>query len=337
VSRTTADIHARWSGLSNSSVTDAGTEIATSELGVPTGFGTVKLGLSAEGRAQVLLPVAPGTRRPRLTDLPALEVGASQWADTTGSRAYLIVTCTDPVLDRAFADLVLAILSRIEDGEAPATALTEAVRELRALFDRPVDEAVSLEQVQGLAAELLVLQRLASKNPRAAELWFGPDRDRHDFRGGAHAIEVKSTRRRSGAVTISSIDQLDIPAQGSLELWRVVLERTANGQTTIASLVSAIEAVTGPSNVLRERLKAMGCPDPFAMSWNRWTFNVEAIDGYRVEEDFPRIVAGSFGEKGTPPGISSLKYEIDLGQAAGFALTEVEMQMTEDKVLSCLN
>ncbi|WP_162246613.1 MULTISPECIES: PD-(D/E)XK motif protein [unclassified Brevundimonas] len=336
MSRTTSDIHTRWATLRTGSTQEDPASVAASDLGVTTGYGNAMLSISPEGWTQLLLPVAPGTKRPVFADLPVIEVGANQLSDASGSRPYLIVSCREASLDRAFADLVLAVLSRIEDGESPSTALTEAVRDLRALFVQAEDESIGIEQVQGLVAELLVLLRLANRHARAPEVWFGPDKDRHDFRGGVHAIEVKSSRRRSGTVTISSIDQLDIPMGGSLELWRVVLDRTSNGAVTVARLVEDIEARTGSSKVLRERLKGMGCPDPSAGAWNNQSFNCEAIDAFAVEPGFPRIVAETFGPAGKPAGIGALKYEIDLAQAGPFALTEADMKLTEDRVLACL-
>lgn len=336
MSRTTSDIHARWTALRSNSEVEPAAAVAASDLGVSTGHGSIMLSVSSDGWVQLLLPVAPGTRRPIFADLPALEVGASQLTDATGTRPFLIVSCIDPALDRAFADLVLAVLSRIEDGDPPSAALVEAVSDLRALFGDVGDDGVSGEQVQGLAAELLVLLRLADRDPRAAEVWFGPDKDRHDFRGGVHAIEVKSSRRRSGTVTISSIDQLDIPSGGTLELWRVVLERTSNGPVTIARLVEDIEARTGHSKVLRDRLKGMGCPDPSATSWNSLSFNCEAVEAFAVEPGFPRIVASTFGAAGKPAGIGTLKYEIDLAQASAFSRTEAEMEVSEQRILAWL-
>lgn len=336
VSRTTSDIHARWTTLRSSALLDTVAGVAASGLGVSTGYGSVMLSVSDNGWVQLLLPVAPGTRRPVFADLPAIEVGASQLSDAAGTRPFLVVSCIDPALDRAFADLVLAVLSRIEDGDPPSSALVDAVNDLRALFGESDDDGVSGEQIQGLAAELLILLRLAERDARAPEVWFGPEKDRHDFRGGVHAIEVKSSRRRAGTVTISSIDQLDIPAGGTLELWRVVLDRTSNGPITIARLVEDIEARTGHSKVLRDRLKGMGCPDPSATSWNGLSFNCETVDAFAVEPGFPRIVAATFGAAGKPVGIGALKYEIDLAQAAAFARTEADMVRSEERILACL-
>lgn len=337
VSMTTSEIHLRWANLRREPGSGSDIEVSASDLGVDTGYGAALLSLSPEGKAQLLLPVAAGTRRPVLRELPALEVGATRLTDTVGSRPYLVITCLDPRLDRPFADLVLAIISRISDGESSTSALTAAVDELRLLFGAAVTAKIGIERIQGLAGELIVLLRLVKLSPRAIELWSGPDEHRHDFRGGPHAIEVKTTRRQSGQVTISSIDQLEVPAGGSLELRRIVLEQTSNGSITIGGLVSKIEDFTGRSTLLRDRLTLLGCPDPDAENWNAVTFNAESMDGYRVDAGFPRIVAGSFGSPGLPPGVVGLGYSIDLGQAHEFALTTEEMKASEERIAACLN
>lgn len=336
VSRTAGDIRLRWANLRNGPEYDSAEAVAASNLGVDTGYGAAMLSVSAHGDAQLLLPVAAGTRRPPIRDLPVLEIGAGQLSDGQTSRPYLVVSCLRRDLDRPFADLVLAVLSRIEDGQSSSAALIAAIEELRTLFSAPPAETVEVETIQGLTAELLVLLHLVKRNPRAVELWSGPDEHRHDFRGGAHAIEVKSTRRRSGPVTISSIDQLDIPSEGTLELWRIVLDRTTNGPLTIGGLVQEIETVTGPSPILREGLRALRCDDPTADNWNRISFNLGAIEAYRVADGFPRIVAGSFGPPGAPAGITRLSYAVDLTQAKAFELSPDEMDASANRITACL-
>ena len=336
VSRTASDIQLRWTKLRNEPATTSPAAVAASNLGVDTGFGVALLSVSEAGEPRLLLPVAPGTHRPPLKDLPVLEIGAGHLSDSKGARPYLIVSCLSIDLNRPFADLVLSVLSRIEEGEAPSSALIAAIEDLRTLFAGTPVEKIEAERIQGLAAELLVLLRLVKKNIRAVELWSGPAEHRHDFRGGSHAIEVKSTRRQSGAVTISSIDQLDIPRDGTLDLWRLVLDRTQNGPVTIMGLVSEIEALTGPSSLLRDGLKTLGCPDPRADNWNAASFNVETMEAFSVADGFPRIVKGTFGSGGPPPGLARLTYGIDLAQAAAFALTPEEMSASEDRITACL-
>lgn len=337
MSRTSADILIRWETLRSGMAENTSAHIAASELHVSTGYGTAKLSIQAGGLPQLLLPVPAGTRRPTFDDLVALEIGAGVFSDATGTGAYLIVTCLEPALERAFADLVLAVLSRIDAGEPALDSLRGAVAELRALFDGGSAAEVSEERIRGLAAELIVLRDLTLRNPRAPETWFGPYRDRHDFRGGSHAIEVKSSLRVTSPVTISSLDQLDTPRDGTLELWRLVLERTVDGPVSIERLIADIECAAAPSPVFRQRLTEMGCPDPAASGWNAVSFNHLGVEGYAVGDGFPRIVPGCFGPGGVPAGVRAIRYDLDLGQAQAWRLTPGDMQSSSDRILACLN
>jgi hypothetical protein len=330
-----ADIHARWNQLRAGAQADAHT-FPVSVLPIDTGFGPASLGIDAEGRAQLLLPVASGVLRPRIEGLTVIQIGATTLRDGGASRSYLIVTCLNRNLDRAFADLAEAVLTRIAAGEPAAVALVAAITELRSLFAAPDKGAVDDNLLRGLVAELIVLQRLSARHPAAPDLWFGPIPERHDFRGGEHAIEVKSTARPSGTMTISSAHQLDAPTGGTLQLWRVALERTQGGRATVGGLVTAIEALCGPSERLRQGLANLGCIDPGSEPWNRLSFNCEGIDGWQVTTGFPRIVPSMFGPGGLPSGILKLTYELDLSAASDFSASEAEMEAMEQLLVSHL-
>jgi hypothetical protein len=232
-------------------------------------------------------------------------------------------------LDRAFADLVEAVLTRVAAGEPAKDALVTAIRDLGSLFARQESSRVDDRIIRGLVAELVVLRRLAVRHPGAARLWFGPIPERHDFRGGADAIEVKSASRSTGRVTISSADQLDPPSGGTLQLWRVALERTQGGGFDVVSLVREIEALTGPSPHLRTGLAALGCQDPDGADWNRISFNCESIDAWAVLAGFPRIVPSAFVDGVLPAGITSLSYELDPAVASAFRVDEAGMEAME--------
>jgi hypothetical protein len=292
--------------------------------------------LNEQGHAQLLLPVAGGTRRPSLDTPPALEVGAASLTGEGQRRAYLVVTCVDPLLDRAFADLVEAVLSRIVGGEPAKDALVTAINDLGALFARRDAAALDDRIIRGLVAELIVLLRLAERHRGAPALWFGPVPERHDFRGGSHAIEVKSASRKAGRLTISSADQLEAPAGGTLQLWRVALERTQGGAATVSSLVADIEQRSGRSAGLRNGLIALGCHDPHDDDWNRLSFNCEAVDAWKVEPGFPRIVPSAFAGGVVPAGIHALSYELDPAVADSFKVDEADMQTQEARLTASL-
>lgn len=329
------ELETRWTSLrqGGGAMPDG---VPVSTLGITTGHGPAALALDGEGHAQLLLPVAAGTRRPSLDTPPALEVMATSLTGEGQRRAYLVLTCVDRRLDRPFADLVEAVLTRIVSGEPVTDSLVRAIRELGALFAGRPPAAVDDRIIRGLVAELVVLRRLAERHPGAPALWFGPVPERHDFRGGAHAIEVKSATRRTGRVTISSADQLEAPAGGTLQLWRVALERTEGGAATVSALVNAIEQAAGRSDALRTGLAALGCADPHSGDWNRLSFNCEAIDAWTVEPGFPRIVPSAFATGVVPAGIHALSYELDPDVARGFRVDEAGMAAQEARLVACL-
>lgn len=330
-----AEIHSRWTMLRGREA--AGPDaLAVSALSISTGYGPAALGMDPQGRAQLLLPVATGVLRPVIDGLAAIEVGAATLREGSTNRAYLIVTCIEPRLDRAFADLVEAVLTRVAAGEPARDALVTSITQLRSLFSSPENGRIDDRIIRGLVAELVVLRRLAARHARAAELWLGPIPERHDFRGGAHAIEVKSSGRATGRVTISSADQLEAPSGGTLQLWRVALERTQGGSASVAQLVGAIEELTGRSTALRTGLSALGCDDPDDEAWNRLTFNCEAIDAWNVAPGFPRIVPSTFGTGSVPAGIVGLTYELDPAVASAFRVDEEAMAAMEQQLVAHL-
>lgn len=330
-----AEIQARWRSLRGRDAPGPAA-FEVSSLTIDTGHGPTALALSPLGQAQLLLPVASGGRRPAVDAPPALEITSAAMTGDGTRRTYVVVTCLDPALDRGFADLVEAVLTRIDAGEPVKDALAASIHDLGALFARVAPDRVEDRTVRGLVAELIVLRRLAGRDARAAALWFGPIPERHDFRGGVHAIEVKSASRRTGHVIISSVDQLEPPVGGTLQLWRVALERTEGGAATVATLVQEVEALTGYSRPLRDGLLALGCTDPDAPEWNRLSFNCEAIDAWAVEAGFPRIVPSLFPGGVLPVGIHGLTYELDPETAAAFRVDEAGMVEAEARLVAAL-
>jgi hypothetical protein len=306
------------------------------ELDVDTGFGTARLGVDPIGLPQLLLPVAPGARLARSDEPPLLRALVNRLADRDGARPYLVVTCLDRNLDRGFADLVESVLGRIETGEGSLAAYASAVQDFRALFTHTPTEQVDERRIRGLVAELLYLERLVAIDTRAVALWFGPDKDRHDFRGGQSAVEVKSTPRLAGRVTVSGLEQLSAPSAGKLMLRRYVLESSPAGPESVGSIYRRLAAAGASRDDLLARLAAMECRDPVSAAWNHVTFNAEVSETYRVTDDFPRLTSVSFAA-GVPAGVSEVTYRIDLAQAAHLTVGAAELDEFEQAMLKSLD
>lgn len=308
------------------------------DLGVDTGFGTARLGIDATRLPQLLLPVPHGARLAAAggDEPPLLRTLVSRLADHDGTRSYLIVTCLDRELERGFADLVESVLGRIEGGEGSLAAYASAVQDFRALFTHSKWERVDERRIRGLVAELLYLERLVALDRRAVALWFGPDSDRHDFRGGRNAVEVKSTRRLAGRVTISGLEQLAAPSAGTLLLRRYVLEPSPGGGFSVGSLHRRLMAAGAPQAELLTRLASMGCPDPEAAAWNHVAFNEESCATFRVAEDFPRLTPTCLAG-GVPAGVSEVTYQIDLTQAVHLAIDDADLSAFERALIESLD
>lgn len=306
------------------------------DLGVDTGFGTARLGIDATALPQLLLPVPLGARIARGDEPPLLRALVNRLMDRDGARSYLVVTCLDRALERGFADLVESVLGRIEAGEASLAAYVSAVRDFRALFTEGLRGQMDERRIRGLVAELLYLKRLVAVDRRAVQLWFGPNQDRHDFRGGLNAIEVKSTRRVGSLVTISGLEQLAAPRGGALLLRRYVLEPSPGGAASVGALYRWLVDAGVSRGALLERFKGMECIDPEAAEWNHTAFNEEGCDTFRVVEDFPRLVPSSLTSN-FPAGVSEITYRIDLGQALHLSVVDADLDEFEAAMIASLD
>jgi hypothetical protein len=310
--------------------------LEVADLGVDTGFGTARLSIDDGALPQLLLPVPQGARLSRGDGPPLLRALVTRLAENQVTRSYLVVTCLDRGLERGFADLAESVLGRIEAGEGSFAAYASAVDDFRALFSQTPRGSVDEWRIRGLVAELLQLERLVALDCRAVRLWFGPAKDRHDFRGGVNAIEVKSTRRHTGKVTINGLEQLAAPAGGALLLRRYILEPSPGGAVSVATSFRRLLAAGASSGELLAHLKDMECPDPEAEAWNYVTFNVEGFDTFRVVGGFPRLTPASFAE-GVPAGVSEVTYGIDLGLAAHLAVVDAEAHEFEQALVKSLD
>lgn len=171
------------------------------------------------------------------------------------------------------------------------------------------------EKQLGLLGELMAIRYTFKSIPDAIKSWSGPSGHQHDFTGILNSLEVKTSARRTGPLTheISSIEQLQAPASGSLLLLSVRVSSDPIGEISLEDLISDIKSrfkITGTSDI--DQLFDLGIAansyDPSSsLVKERFTLVDQIV--YRVEEDFPRIgpniLAGD-------DSIFDVKYSIDL-------------------------
>lgn len=317
---------AQWTRLRSTGAGDGAIEVPSLSSGVETGFGPVRLAIGPEGQPRLMVPCGATASIRGGVSSEKLSVTMSRYDVAGRSTRFIDVMCADRSLDAVFAELASEVVHRIAGGDGAVEAVEGTIADFRDLLQDAGERDVSDHEIVGLIGELVVLRDLSGHSPTAIAAWTGPFDQRHDFRHGAHAIEVKTSSRADATVIhVSSIEQLSEPAGGSLLLVHLNIERAANGDLSVAALCSEIVRLGVARSGLAEALTAMGCPDPASAAWNRIRFSLERIGGYRVARGFPRVTAAQFPNHILPEGILCVSYEVDLRAAERFRVPDGEL------------
>lgn len=311
----------QWNRLRGVGEGDGALEVPSLSSGIETGFGPIRFALGPRGEPRLMVPCGAGTSVHGPKGNGNLSVTLSRYNVSGSMVLFVDVMCINRALDSVFAELADEVVHRVADGHAPADAVEGTIADFRDLLKNPASPEIPEERIVGVIGELLVLQRLVRVSPRAVESWTGPYEQRHDFRRGNRAIEVKTSSRADATlVTISGGEQLAAPEAGSLLLVHVKIERAEGGALCVARLVSEITDCGAQSSVLKTALASIGCKDATAPEWNRVSYALESMSGYCVEPGFPCITPSRFTDGRLPDGIRSLTYSIDLRSARDFLL-----------------
>lgn len=303
----------KWKSIRLSGRGDGRLEVPSMSTGIETGYGPALYAVGPRGEPRLLVPVAQATGGLDISSSPNMVAGPTILTQYGKSTTFFDVMVTSRHLDSVFADLVAEILRRLSDGDAPAKAISSTISEFRQLLLDGSGRKAPENAVLGLAGELLVLSKLTDLSSASVSSWVGPYEQRHDFRSGSRAIEVKtSSRSDSTAVTIHGADQLEPPGEGVMHLAHVRLERAQGGNITVGGLAERILASGGDSGALSAALMELGCDDPHSEAWNDQAFHLEALDLYVVNDEFPRLTGEQVIGGHLPHGIDNLSYKVDL-------------------------
>lgn len=325
-----------WRLLRQGGHASRGDELPSLLSGVDADAGPVRFALGRHGEGRLLVPIGQSERVPTIAETPTLRIVDEHYSFGRSAWRFLDLTCLVPELDRVFGEVADEIVSRIASGHGAIRACTSTLGEFRMLLV-PKCTSVPAERLVGLIGELLLLEELLDIEPSATELWRGPLGERHDFRGGALAAEVKTTSRAANQVLhVTSIDQLLEPADGELRIVRYTLEETAGGSLSLGSLFTRIVGKSGNSLRIRDLLARMECPDPLAKEWNGVRFQLEDSQSYRIDAAFPRVVPVSLSAGALPFGVSKVRYDVDLAAAEHARLSPAEHREFLERMIACL-
>lgn len=328
---TPGELEQAWQSLRGAAV-ELG-EFRVLETDVASKAGPALVALDAGGNRHLLVPVRTRPVEDRASR--GVQLVRRELLDGTRTRVFLDVICREPETGDFFAVLVSEMVVGIAASPAdPGRACRHVLDRWREFLDRDRPPRMGPERLAGLLAELWYLRHLARLDPvRALDCWVAPRGDRHDFRSGPHALEVKATRAREGRVVeVHGVGQLEPPAGGSLHLAVVELDQVDAGGMSVPVLISSIRELGVERRRLLEGLQASGYDPRDEESYRSIAFVVRQTRIYAVDGAFPRIIPASFAGGQLPPGVLRLRYQVDLTGEPPVPLP----QSGEEAVLSAL-
>ena len=294
-------------------------EIPTIPTDVSTSAGPVRLALGSNDEPRVLLPLADGPPPTSIRAGNALSLSVSSFSRKGRVLRFLDLVCLSPDLETVFGEVVDEILARIAGGDSCVDAARSTIEDFRSLLVGSRMAEPDRARVAGLIGELVVLNRLLDRSPSAWRAWRGPAGDRHDFRVSDTSLEVKaSVRPGASTVTISGLEQLEVPTGGTLHLLRIVLEPVSGGMLSVSSLGRNAMSKANDPEQLGDLLAAVGCSDVDAEEWNRHRFRSESEHLYEIRPGFPRLTISMLTDGAVPPGVHKISYQVDLSVAGSF-------------------
>ncbi|MFK7891603.1 MAG: PD-(D/E)XK motif protein [Granulosicoccus sp.] len=303
--------------------------------GVATSSGSVRYAIGAADEARLLMPIAPGVVPPRINCSEAVSIDVVSLRSNAKQGTFLDLTCLDRALENVFADVCDVVVNRVRDGHEVVDACVSTFAEFAELF-RLSGSADDPRSVRGLLGELLYLESLLTTDPRALLLWRGHHGEPVDFRGGSHAVEIKTTTRAGDSVvTISSLEQLVPPKNGTLSLRVYELAESAGSELSVYRLVKRLSERVHDPAAFFEALASVGCHDPGIGLWRESHFLIGQVRQWRVKGDFPRITRDSLAQP--MAGLVSASYQIRPGDVPQYLLDEAGEEQIRTELLQCLN
>lgn len=318
------DLEQIWSSLD---VAEAGAGVLAGRPALQTSGDDTLLAVDAGGCRHLLIAAGPDDTEPNQTPTKGLEAGIDDLRiGDRPERRYFDVACKEPSLNANFTTVAAEILEELAaKGDSTRTVIERVLARWRWFWGVP-SGGLSQDGEVGLFAELWFLEHwLLPLGRDVVEAWAGPLGDRHDFRWEAASIEVKATAvsaDRAAVHRITSLDQLADPVCGVLHLFSMRVTLDVMGQHSLNGSIDRLRgALAGRPEVLllfEERLAAAGYSPAHREQYDS-RLRVRAEELYRVDEDFPRLTPGTFGDS-LPPGVGEISYTLDLAACAAWRI-----------------
>lgn len=190
----------------------------------------------------------------------------------------------------------------------------------QSMLTKYTDGILSFSEIKGLIGELIFLKNYMIPKygeDIAVNSWIGPEKADQDFVCEDTWYEIKSTVSGTESVRISSIEQLDMDAEG--ELIIVYLDKTSHTddfKITINSITKEIYDSLISYN-LKQRLNDILLNHGYynRKEYDDYLFKLVKVDRYKVDKNFACIRRSML-----PLSVVNLKYDISISYISKYLL-----------------
>ena len=268
--------------------------------------------IGLDGRNRYSLFVITKTQPKNISSTKLMSVFVGERKDGNYGITFSLLEKRNLDLFTHFCEDMVTYTKYIVKAEAAADSICSRYIQWQKAFMKTEGKLLSYEQIKGLIGELcfLKMKMMPQYGPeKAVESWSGIESTDQDFACDGTWYEVKSTVSGSAAVKISSVEQLDVLADGHLVV--VTLDKTSEADTSKLTLNSMVKLVMEsiPSKVcqdnLRNRLLAYGYY--FDKAYDKFGFKYNGMTTYKVDSEFPCL-----RKKSIPASVQNVKYELSL-------------------------
>lgn len=211
-------------------------------------------------------------------------------------------------------------LISVSENAKKGYVLSDVVRRWKSwqlMLSSTKQELLSSNEIQGLIGELFFMKKeLIPKIGaiRAIDAWEGPMGGDKDFIHAGGWVEVKTCPISSDKVRISSLEQLDSDAPGTLAVIRMDKSNKENPKAiNLNEMIGMLRKQILDTNTLgifHSKLQSFGYE--YNAYYDEMSYMISGLTLYKVDDDFPKIRRSD-----VPTAIDSVQYDLRLSNLKG--------------------
>lgn len=276
------------------------------------------IGLDEKGRRSIELRSAFNPRKVKGTS--AIEVNQYD------NQKYKTIrfSLTDEEISGLFYTFCEDLIDQtrnLPEESAGYNAIVVRFHQWKKMFVSSKKDFLNEPQIMGLIGELLFLRDQLSKRTGLSEAlrsWSGQELTHKDFSYGDTWTEVKTIRRSSQSVHISSLEQLDSEHDGELVVYALEKMSAEYKGITLNKLIVEIRNLFSDSDdrdLFMSKVALQGYE--YHNYYDDFVYEKIYNKNFRVNADFPRLTPDD-----VPEAVVKTIYDIDLNKIAEFEITD---------------